>query len=74
MQGQHKHQHQLFHYFDIESLIPQNHFLRKIDQYVDLSFIRELTEPFYCSDNGRPSIDPELFFRTILIGYFYNIQ
>lgn len=74
MLGQHQYQQQLFHYFDIESLIPQNHLLRKIDKVVDLSFVRKLTESFYCSNNGRPSIDPELFFRTILIGYLYNIE
>lgn len=74
MQGQQQYQHQLFHYFDIDSLIPQNHLLRRINKFVDLSFVRELTEPFYCPNNGRPSIDPEVFFRIVLIGYFYNIQ
>lgn len=69
MQGQQQYQHQLFHYFDIESLIPQNHLLRKINKCIDLSFVSELTEPFYCQNNGRSSIVPELFFRTILIGY-----
>lgn len=74
MQGQQQFQHQLFHYIDINSLIPQNHFLRKIDKYTDLSFVRILTEQFYCQNNGRPSIDPELFFRMILIGYLYRIE
>ena len=48
--------------------------LRKIDKCIDLSFVRELTEPFYCQNNGRPSIDPELFFRMIIIGYLYGIE
>jgi transposase len=48
--------------------------LRKIDSHIDLNFVRELTEPFYCQNNGRPSIDPEIFFRTILIGYLYGID
>jgi transposase len=74
MQGQQQYQHQLFHYFDIESFIPQNHLLRKINKCIDLSFVSELTEPFYCQNNGRPSIAPELFFRTILIGYLYGIE
>src|SRR3990167_2257453 len=74
MQGQHQYQRQLFHYFDIESLIPQNHLLRKVDRCVDLGFVRDLTEIFYCSNNGRPSIDPELFFRMILIGYLNGID
>lgn len=74
MQGIQHYQHQLFHYFDIESLIPQNHLLRKIDKTIDLSFVRELTAPFYCQNNGRPSVDPEIFFRIILIGYLYGID
>lgn len=55
-------------------MIPQNHILRKIDQILDLSFVRELTKEYYCQNNGRPSIDPELFFRIILIGYIFNIS
>jgi transposase len=74
MQGQQHYQHQLFHYFDIDSLIPQNHLLRKINKCIDLSFVSELTKAFYCQNNGRPSIAPELFFRTILIGYLYGIE
>jgi len=74
MQGQQTLQPQLFHYFDIESLLPENHLLRKIEKVIDLSFVRKLTEEFYCPNNGRPSVDPELFFRIVLIGYFYNIQ
>jgi transposase len=73
MQGQQQYQHQLFHYFDIESLIPQNHLLRKIDKSVNLNFVNELTEPFYCQNNGRPSIAPELFFKMIIISYLYGI-
>ena len=74
MQGQQQYQHQLFHYFDIESLIPNNHLLRKINRHVNLSFINELTESFYCPNNGRPSVAPELFFRMIIIGYLYGID
>jgi transposase len=74
MQGQHQYQHQLFHYFDIESLIPNNHLLRKIDRNVNLSFVNELTESFYCHNNGRSSVPTELFFRMIIIGYLYGIE
>jgi transposase len=59
---------------DMESLVPSNHFLRRVDRVIDLSFIRELTQRFYCEGKGRPSIDPELFFRLVLVGYFYNIK
>ena len=73
MQGQHKYQPKLFVQIDIEKMIPQNHLLRKIDQILDLSFARELTKEYYCQNNGRPAIDPELFFRIILIGVLVEI-
>ena len=42
----------------VEQLVPKNHILRKIDKYIDFSFIYELVEDKYSLDNGRPSIDP----------------
>ena len=74
MQGINHYQPQLFVYVDLEKLIPQKHILRKLDKIFDLSFVRELTTEYYCNDNGRPSIDPELFFRMILIGYIFGIK
>ena len=74
MQGLHHYQPKLFVQIDLDSLIPQNHILKKIDKILDLSFVRELTSKYYCQNNGRPSIDPELFFRIILVGYIFNIS
>ena len=44
----------------IENLVPENHLLRKIDKYIDFSFINEICRPYYCADNGRPAIEPEI--------------
>jgi len=74
MQGRQEYQPKLFSIVDFEQLIPKHHFLRKVDKILDLSFVRKLTKDHYCMDNGRPSIDPELFFRLVLIGYFYGIS
>jgi len=74
MQGLHSYQPKPVQYIDIEALIPQNHILRKIDKLLNLSFVRELTAQYYCHTNGRPSIDPELFFKMILIGYIFGIR
>jgi len=74
MLGRQEYQPKLFTIVDIEALIPENHFLRKVDKVLDLSFVRELSADFYCPNNGRPSIDPELFFRLVLISYFYRID
>lgn len=74
MLGHKEFQPQLFSAVDIEKLIPKNHLLRKIEKCVDFSFIRELTCDLYCQDNGRPSIDPEVFFRIYLISFLYGIN
>ncbi|MCS1352069.1 IS1182 family transposase [Mechercharimyces sp. CAU 1602] len=58
----------------IEELVPQDHLLRKIDQYIDFSFITEKVRPLYCENNGRPSIDPIVLFKMMFIGYLYGIR
>ena len=58
----------------LEQMIPADHLLRKIDKTVDFSFIHELCAPLYCSDNGRPAIDPEILFRMLFIGYLYGVK
>lgn len=58
----------------IENLVSEDHLLRKIDKYIDFSFIYELVEDKYCLDNGRPSIDPIVLFKMIFIGYLYGIR
>ena len=45
-----------FEFVSLESLVPQDHMLRKVDQYIDFSFILEKVRPLYCEDNGRPAI------------------
>jgi hypothetical protein len=61
-------QEALFYGFSLEEHVPQNHLLRAIDRFVGLDGIREKLRPFY-SEKGRPSIDPELMIRFLLIGY-----
>lgn len=61
-------------YLALEKLIPENHFLRKVRNKIDFSFVNRLTESCYSPNNGRPSIPPELYFKMILIGYLYGIR
>lgn len=61
-------------FVSIESLVPKDHLLRKIDQHIDFSFIYEKVEKFYCKDNGRPSVDPVVFFKMLFIGYLFGIR
>src|SRR5689334_18462861 len=59
-------QEQLFYEFSLERHVPPDHLLRAIDRFVDLSDLREQLRPFY-SDTGRPSIDPELMIRMLIM-------
>lgn len=58
----------------IENLVPKDHLLRKIDKHIDFTFIYNLVEDLYCLNNGRPSIDPVMLFKMMLIGYLYGIR
>ncbi|XOK64388.1 IS1182 family transposase [Paenibacillus elgii] len=58
----------------LEELVPQNHLLRKIHKHIDFSFILEKVKPYYCEDNGRPSVDPIMLFKMMFIGYLYGIR
>lgn len=57
----------------IEDLIPQDHLLRQISDAVDFSKIYEFVEELYCDDNGRPSIDPVVLFKMVLIQHLYGL-
>ncbi len=72
MMGQHARSESLFYYFRTGRLIPENHLLRLIDKHISFDFVREQLKDSY-SDMGRPSIDPELLLRILLIGYLYGI-
>src|SRR6195256_4257688 len=63
----------LFYEFSLERHVPAVHLLRAIDRFVDLSEVRSHLAPFY-SSTGRPSIDPELLIRMLLVGYCYGIR
>jgi transposase len=66
-------QEQLFYSFNLEAHVPQDHLLRGIDRFIDLSELREHLAPFY-SHTGRPSIDPELMIRMLIVGYCFGIR
>src|SRR5271170_6584468 len=66
-------QEQLFYEFRLEDWVPVDHLLRKIDAVLDLSSLRRELAPFY-SHTGRPSVDPELMVRMLLVGYCYGLR
>lgn len=66
-------QDKLFYSFNLEAYVPQNHLLRGINQFLDLSDLRQHLSQLY-SHTGRPSIDPELMIRMLIIGYSFGIR
>jgi transposase len=72
MMGHHTRSEALFYYFRLEDQVPENHLLRLIDKHVSFEFVRQQLKDRY-SETGRPSIDPELLLRMLLIGYLYGI-
>jgi len=73
MMGQHTRSEALFYYFRLEDHVPETHLLRLIEKHISFTFVRERLKGSY-SDTGRPSIDPELLLRILLIGYLYGIS
>jgi transposase len=63
----------LFYDFCLEDHVPDDHLLRRIDRFLDLSDVRQKLKSFYCSI-GRPSIDPELMIRMLIVGYCFAIR
>jgi transposase len=63
----------LFYNFSLDAHVPADHLLRSIDRFVDLSEVRRELSPFY-SLMGRPSVDPELMIRMLIVGYCFGIR
>ena len=74
MMGEHSgKQDRLFYSFNLDEHVPADHLLRGIDRFLDLADLRHHLPPFY-SHTGRPSVDPELMVRMLLVGYCFGIR
>jgi len=73
MMGQQVEQGSLFYDFSLERHVPADNLLRSIDRFVELSEVRRELTPFY-SSLGRPSVDPELMIRMLIVGYCFGIR
>ena len=63
----------IFEMVEIGGLVPPNHLLRKIDAAVDFNHLYEMVEPLYSEDDGRPSVDPVVLFKMVLIQHLYGL-
>jgi transposase len=73
MQGRHAFEPKSRKTIDLESFVASDHYLRQVDRVLELSFVGELTAACYSRGKGRPSIDPEIYFRMLLVSYIYGI-
>lgn len=60
--------------FILDQLVPQKHMVRKLDKYLDLSYVYELVGDSYCNNNGRPSIDPVVLVKIAIIKKMFGIS
>lgn len=58
----------------LDSLVPKDHLLRKIEAVIDFSFIHDRVAGLYCPDNGRPPLDPTLMFKALFVGYLFGVR
>ena len=63
----------LFYNYSLDDHVPADHLLRSVDRFVDLAGLRRELAPYY-SETGRPSVDPELMIRMLIIGYCFGIR
>ena len=61
-------------FYTLDELVPQDHFLRQVEQVIDFSFIYDLVADTYSEDKGRPSLDPVMLVKIPLIQCFYGIR
>ena len=73
MLGRNESEPTLFQMVNLDALVPPGHRLRRIDAVMDLSFVRETVEACYKAGQGRPSVDPELALRMMLLGVLYDL-
>ena len=66
-------QGQFFYAFDLDKVVPTDHLVRQIDGVLDLDWVHKELAPYY-SHTGRPSIDPVLMIRMLIVGYVFAIR
>lgn len=73
MQGKKEFKQRIYYDFNLESLVPENHLLKRIEKIISFEFVRDKTKTYY-SHTGKPSIDPVVLIKMLLIGYLFDIR
>ncbi len=74
MMGQTTEKRMQIEFISTDEFVPEEHLLRQIENAVDFNYIYGMVEDLYCSDNGRPGIDPVVLFKMVLIQHLYGIR
>jgi len=73
VQGRKEFNQRIYYNINLDSLVPENHLLKRLDKLVSFDFVRNITKDYY-SHTGKPSIDPIVLVKMILVGYLFNIR
>ena len=73
MQGRKEFNKRIYYNIDLDSLVPNDHFLKRLDTLVSFGFVRDITKDYY-SHTGKPSIDPVVPVKMLLVGYLFDIR
>jgi transposase len=73
LQGKKEFNQRIYYDFNLESMVPDNHLLKRIEKVISFEFVRDKTKNYY-SHTGKPSIDPIVLIKMLLIGYLFDIR
>lgn len=62
-----------YEWCNCDSIVPQEHLLRQIEEAIDFNEIYAILEPYYCKDNGRASVDPVIVVKMVLLQHIYDM-
>lgn len=73
MQGKKEFSQRIYYNINLDCLVPEDHFLKKLERLVSFDFVRDITKSYY-SNTGKPSIDPVVLVKMLLVGYLFDIR
>jgi transposase len=73
VQGKKEFNQRIYYNINLDSLVPDDHFLKRLDSLVSFNFVRDITRDYY-SHTGKPSIDPVVLVKMLLVGYLFDIR
>jgi len=73
MQGKKEFDQRIYYNINLDSLVPENHFLKRLQKLLSFDFVRDITKSYY-SHTGKPSIDPVVLVKMLLVGYLFDIR